>query len=336
MKKKDFVFLLVMVLVIASSCKKDNDQPEPGPPDVEDKPLAKDASQVYMTNFLASWEAVDAVNGYQIDVSAGQDFHDFVPGFKQKNLGDVLQTYVFGLQVSSDYYYRIRAYKGSGEERTYGPYSNIIEVTTNTNDQLPNMDLEVWQNFGRYESPAPLGIWATPNKVSDLLVFLDPPPVTVSKTMDAVSGQYAARIETIQPEDFFLMAGTLATGIFEPDLENPVKSLRQGVPFTSRPKAFSGYYKYLPVAGDSCKLYALLSKWNHSAQKRDTVAYAGLPPLAEYPSEYTKFTFDFEYHLQGIEPDTLIMIMVSSAEGDAFIGGIGSTLYVDELRLIYE
>lgn len=336
MNRRYFIILLLIILATVSSCKKDNDQSDPGPPDVEDKPLAKDASEIYMTNFLASWEAVDAVDGYQIDVSAGQDFNDFVPGFKQKNLGDAVRAYVFGLQALSEYYYRIRAYKGSGDNRTYGPYSNVIKVNTNGNDQLPNMDLEVWQDFGRYESPAPIGIWATPNKVSDLLVFLDPPPVTVSKTTDAVSGQFAAKIETIQPEDFFLMAGTLATGIFEPDLENPVKSLRQGVPFTSRPKAFSGYYKYLPVAEDSCKLYALLSKWDHSAQKRDTVAYAGLPPLANYPSEYTKFTFDFDYYMQGIDPDTLIMIMVSSAEGDAFIGGVGSTLYVDELRLIYE
>ncbi|MDZ7742823.1 MAG: PCMD domain-containing protein [Bacteroidota bacterium] len=303
---------------------------------MEDKPQAKDASEVYMTNFLASWEVVDAVDGYQIDVSAGQNFNDFVPGFKQKNLGAVLQAYVFGLQASGDYFYRIRAYKGSGNDRTYSHYSDVIKVSTNTNDQLPNMNLELWQDFGRYESPAPLGIWATPNKVSDLLVFLDPPPVTVSKTTDAVSGQYAARIETIQPEDFFLMAGTLATGIFEPDLENPVKSLRQGVPFTSKPSAFSGYYKYLPVDGDSCNLYATLSKWNSATHKRDTIAYAGLPQMEEYPSEYTKFTFNFEYYQEGIVPDTLIMIMVSSAEGDAFIGGIGSCLYVDELKLLYE
>ncbi|MCF8227599.1 MAG: PCMD domain-containing protein [Bacteroidales bacterium] len=335
MKSKYFLFLCLLHIVIFSACKKEEENGD-DPPDITGKPVAEEASFVYKTNFLASWQTVEKADGYQIDVSKQENFASYVPGFEKKILGNTNRTYVFGLMGSTDYYYRVRIYQGSDENRTFGKFSNIIKVSTSSNDQLPNMDLEVWQDFERYEAPAPMGIWATPNKVADLLVFLDPPPVTVTKTEDAVSGQYAAKITTILPEDFFMMAGTLATGKFEPDLNNPVKSLEQGIPFTSKPTAFRGYYKYLPVDGDSCKLYALLSKWNTTAGKRDTVAWAGLPAMDEYPSEYTAFDFNFEYHLEGIDPDTLIMIMVSSAEGDSFIGGVGSTLYVDDLRLVYE
>ncbi len=333
MNIRDFkspVTLIVGVLIFINlSCKKDdskgNDQP------IENNPVALDAEENLKTSFLAKWETVDGAESYKLFVSENEDFSSHVSGFNGKDVGNTDKAYVFNLNGNKNYYLRIKACFESGESN----YSNVIEANTNGIDQLPNMSFENWTEFPKYRVPSPIGIWATPNKVADLLYFLDPPAVTVTRSIDAYSGQYAAKIETIFPEDFLLVTGTVATGIFEPDLQNQLESLKQGVPFTSKPIALKGYYKYLPKENDSCDIYAELTRWNSISLKRDTIAEAILIENNIAVEAWTEFHLPFTY-FSAEEPDSLTIIFASSAEGDSFIGAVGSAIYVDDISLVYE
>lgn len=329
-----YTILVLSIMILFSGCKKKEEETDPPPP-VENTPVALEASQIYMSNFLAHWQMVADVDGYEIELATDAGFSNLVQTYQYNKVGNSDKTYVYGLEGDTKYYYRVRAFRTDGFSYTYGGYSNAIEVITNNTDQLPNMDFEVWDQMVNYENPSPYGIWATPNKTVDLNPAVY--PVLVEKTTDAVSGEYAVKMSTDQIFIIteMLLTGSLTTGLFEVNLSNPTKSLKKGIPFTSKPTAFRGYYKYLPVDGDSCALYATLSKWNNVSKEQEVIAHAGLN-TTEYPQNYAEFILDFDYKTEGVDPDTLTIVFASSAGGEEFVGSVGSTLFVDDISLVYD
>ena len=326
MNVKLTLIFCISCIILLVSCKEDNNNDDNVP--VEDTPVAKEAQFVFKTNFLALWEGIDNADGYLIDVSNSTDFSNFVKGFQEKDVKKVNRVFVFGLEENSSYYYRVRAYS----ETVNSGYSNVVEVITGNNDQLPNMDFEYWTEYTNYEEPSPHGIWATPNKLVDLLPEFY--PSVALKTTDASSGNYAVRVITDSVQGLPLLSGTLASGVFEVNLGNPSKSLTRGVPYFSKPSKFQGYYKYFPVDGDSCHVYAQLSYWDESQAKRVLVGEARLSNNIMEVDEYTFFDIPFEYY-NSMQPDSLSMVFVSSAGGEQFVGGVGSTLFVDDVSLIF-
>jgi hypothetical protein len=195
---------------------------------------------------------------------------------------------------------------------------------------LPNMDFEDWTSYGggAYEEPSG-GVWTTANKsvlISSLI------PVATEKTTDAVSGLYAAKMTTkmASPPISMLITGTLATGEFN-ELATPPANLKLGKPFTGRPLRFTGYFKYLNNNGDSCDIYATLSKWDGSA--RQTVGKANYRSSVTV-SDYTKFDLPFVYY-SADTPDSISVVFASSAAGDQMLGYVGSTLYIDSIGFAY-
>lgn len=207
--------------------------------------------------------------------------------------------------------------------------------------QIPNSDFENWnQNYYNnffpdlfYWEMTPTDIWASGNPAAEIVGEFP-----TSRTDDAYSGNYAARLETL--EVFGQMAsGNLFTGRFIPDMFNSKALL--GIPFTDKPTHFTGYYKYLPAnyknlkgdkTTDKCSIYALLSKWN--GNQRDTIALAKLES-SDAITTYTQFNLSFEYHSDET-PDSISVVFASSARGEEFIGGVGSVLFIDNFELVYE
>lgn len=194
---------------------------------------------------------------------------------------------------------------------------------------LPNMDLEQWTNHGNYENPN--GLWATANPIVNLLPGVI--PATTTKSTDAHGGMYSARMESKNwPIANILITGTLANGIFDAQSTNPATALKRGTPFTARPTAFKGWYKYAPVAGDSCAVYAWLSKWNGSG--RDTVGIAILEDATLAVSNWTQFDLPFVYK-SADAPDSISIVFASSSAGQSLAGQVGSTLWADDMELAY-
>lgn len=124
-------------------------------------------------------------------------------------------------------------------------------------------EFEEWTTKGSETNPYPILsdlLWANANSgIVMAMVFDSNIPKGVfptSSTTDCVSGNYAAKMETLKGASRVIFGnkipifpGSLLRGSFSANMSNPLKSLRLGVahPKTDGlPSLFNGYYKYTP------------------------------------------------------------------------------------------
>jgi hypothetical protein len=89
-------------------------------------PVANPATFVASYSFRANWRSVNGATGYRLDVATNNSFTNYVTGYQNLNVGNVLNRTVTGLSPSTTYYYRARAYNGNGTSNN----SNVVSVTT--------------------------------------------------------------------------------------------------------------------------------------------------------------------------------------------------------------
>ena len=163
-----------------------------------------------------------------------------------------------------------------------------------------------------------------------------------------------------------LAAGNLFLGTFDIRIamSDHLHATRFGLPFTSKPDRFTGYYTYEPgptvqdfygnpIAGrtDSADVYAVFYR-NHDADGNEVVLYGDnilssnlIVAVAELEyvaptSQWTAWDVKFEYREEVDEQllanrgYSLAIVFSSSSAGGDFIGAIGSRLCVDKVRLI--
>lgn len=165
-----------------------------------------------------------------------------------------------------------------------------------------------------------------------------------------------------------IAAGNLFIGTFNVDsaLTDAMAATRFGMPFTKKPIVFEGYYQYQPgpefkdrdgniIEGkiDNPDLYAVLYRntdenGNSFTLKGDNVlTHPNIVALARlqnpvHGQTWQKFSIPFEYKEEINESMlkncryNLSVVFTSSIEGAEFRGAIGSTLYVDEVKIICE
>jgi hypothetical protein len=92
-------------------------------------PVARAASSVSDTGFTARWSASTGATGYRLDVSSSSTFGSYVTGYQDLDVGNATNRTIHGLSASTAYYYRVRAYNGSGTSAN----SSVINVTTTGN-----------------------------------------------------------------------------------------------------------------------------------------------------------------------------------------------------------
>ena len=68
------------------------------------------ATYVASYSFTANWSSVSGATGYRLDVSTSSSFSTYVPGYQNLNVGNATSRSVTGLNPSTTYYYRVRAY----------------------------------------------------------------------------------------------------------------------------------------------------------------------------------------------------------------------------------
>ena len=241
---------------------------------------------------------------------------------------------------------------------------------------LYNGDFEFWSQSGQTIYPdiqANAGnttsFWNTSNPgttqgIGAIGGALNP---TTSITSPVQNGTYAAQLKSAYKIIAFA-AASLYTGNFG-GLDGASANMEFGKPFTGRPTALHGYYKYTPVvmnhvsrqpAGanlvegetmDRCAIFiALATKtftFNNNnedsyidyANDSAIIAYGELPSGAATTGDgFTEFTIPLTYKEESIatQPTHIIIVCSASKYGDYMTGGEGSTLLVDNFSLVYD
>lgn len=290
---------------------------------------------------------------------------------------NVCTAMLTGLKASTIYEYRLI---GEKEEVIVETQKLTTQEAATEEEQQPalyNGDFEFWSQSDETIYPDSLAgntisFWNTSNPgttqgIGALGGALNP---TTKVTSPVVSGKYAAQLKSAYKVIAFA-AASLYTGNFQ-GLSGMSANMEFGKPFTGRPIALHGYYKYTPVVinhvdrapegvtiesgktMDECSIFIALAKKSFTFNNGDEstfidyegddniIAYGALPSGAATNETanngYKEFTIPLQYKESqfGEKPTHIIIVCSASKYGDYMTGGEGSTLYVDNFSLVYE
>lgn len=241
---------------------------------------------------------------------------------------------------------------------------NEVEVTTQSTMLIPDGSFDQWWKNKNVWCPWDEGgvqFWDTGNTGA---ATLGQSNVTPSEDTPSGQGQ-SAKLET----RFVgiasigkLAAGSIYTGKFaKVDGTNGI--LDFGRPWTVRPTALHGYfkyttapinyasteYKYLLNRPDSCHIYVALADWSAPYQIRTNpnnrqLFNANSPEIIAYgemivgadTGGWKEFTIKLNYRSTSRVPTYLQITCAASKYGDFFTGGTGATLFVDQFSFSYD
>lgn len=160
----------------------------------------------------------------------------------------------------------------------------------------------------------------------------------------------------------YIAAGNLFMGSFSIVIPEVVKATKFGVPFTHIPTSIKGYYKYKagteftvdgkPVTGrkDICDIYGVFYDTENNVTLDGTNIFTSPNIIsiarisnAKETDQWIEFNLPFITQPgKTINPQKLedgkynvTIVFSSSIKGDLFEGAVGSTLYIDEVELLY-
>lgn len=185
---------------------------------------------------------------------------------------------------------------------------------------LPNSEFDVWVNYGLFEEPE---LWNTPNPFTTIV---DPGAISVSKSSDAYSGDFSAKIETIDVFGGTLnVPGVITLANINVDFITVTYSISGGMELKENVSKLSGMYKYQGVDGDS----ATVLIYNFKRDNQDEIDTIGFgTSYLHDANSWTPFTVNMQY-INSHVPDTFNVIILSSA----LDLHPGSTLHVDSLTI---
>ena len=270
----------------------------------------------------------------------------------------VSRTYtamIAGLEPQTEYIFRAVSAKDSETKE--------ISFTTEAAGTLPNMGFDDWSDSEHNPNAEGAAIiWDSANEGTSLLGKY---PTT--STDDTATGEGKAAMLKTEFIDLGIIAQKLAAGNIYTGKFGKIEgmsgaSLEWGVPFTSRPIALKGWYKYSPVQIDKadnahsgligqidiCQIQIMLTDWSAPApintntgtfvdvvNDPNIIAYGKLETSASSDS-YQEFTIKLDYRDMTRIPKYIVITACASKYGDYFTGGVGSTLYIDEFEFVYD
>ncbi|MDR2979509.1 MAG: T9SS type A sorting domain-containing protein [Bacteroidales bacterium] len=155
------------------------------------------------------------------------------------------------------------------------------------------------------------------------------------ETEDVKDGDYAVRLTTVTFDNILLVPGVLGT-ITDDFISDYINAggINVQAEFNFAPLALTGYYKYLPVNGDSAVIEVEL-------YNEDIVIGSGKFIQRNRVEEWTEFTVNVHHNVPGSAVTHIRMLFISSAGYNfedlmSCKGQVGSTLYIDDIKFSYE
>ena len=244
MKMRINICLIGILTAVFSSCIKD--EPLYREADIVDMVVEDDA---FLTRGISE-NSVQLVITDQADYTKIVPLITLSPGATVSPASGVPQDFSKGKTVN----YRVTAEDGVH----YKDYTvTVIEKISLRHE------FEDWTTAGSTTNPYPILedlLWANANSGVVMAMIIDssiPKGIfPTSGTTDCVSGEYAARMETLKGASKKILGntipifpGSIFRGSFSANMSNPLKSLHLGVahPKTNgAPSLFTGFYKYTP------------------------------------------------------------------------------------------
>ena len=269
---------------------------------------------------------------------------------------------VMGLSSNTEYV--VKAVSSSDKD------TREMKFTTAFEYQLYNMNFDIWEKFNKTWYPYMQNatdaerVWDSANPgTADYSAFVS--PNTTPETSDVISGK-AVKMESVYAFIKFA-AGNIYTGRFGSVIGTEGASLDWGTPFTGRPVALRGHYKYLPATinrapdkipegidpdikgkKDKCQIVVILTDWGKrfpiNTVTGSFVDYETDPGIIgfamiesdEEVKDWKEFCLPIQYRDTERIPTHAVVVCCSSALGDYFIGGEGSTMWADEFSFEYD
>lgn len=305
-----------------------------------------------------AWATVNAIEGSEVTVEyralGAEEWTQVPAAWITTNAGSHTVRLIH-LQPETEY--EIRA--TSGNDST--PVTSFI---TESERQMPNSNFSEWSLNGSCWNPWPEGdetpFWGTGNKGSAPFIGSITTP-----TDETLSGTgRCAKLQTKNALGLTLATGNIFTGEYlRTDVTNGVLSF--GREWAERPTRLTGYFHYESATidkrgnnpdlyhmvgqPDTAQIYIMLTDWPEPFEVRTNPKNRHLislddPAIIAYGSvqyghtisSWTPFTIELDYRAVYRKPKYILVVASSSKYGDYFLGGDGSTLYLDNFRLEYD
>lgn len=189
--------------------------------------------------------------------------------------------------------------------------------------QMPNGSFETWSGGKPTE-------WNTSN-YSLLGINWD---VVTKETSSPQQGTSSAKLSVVTKNVPFVgsitIQGALTLGVITMDPVAQTATVSGGYAFTGMPQKLTGYFKYQPIANDTCYLGWGITKWNNGV--RDTIGYAAIDTMGTF-NNWTYFEIPLEY-LIWEQPDTLNILFLCSNPLDG-VNHTNTKMWVDNLSFVY-
>lgn len=163
--------------------------------------------------------------------------------------------------------------------------------------QIPNNSFESWTNMGTYENP---DSWGTMNNTTALASVY-----TATKGTPGSPGLSYLKLTslTVGPG---VVNGIAVSGVLDTTTMLP----KSGFSYTTRSANFTGKWQHMIYGSSQGGITVLLTQWNTSLNKRDTVAIAN-QTLSGMAMSWANFTIPFTY-FNGNNPDSCIIFLRAS------------------------
>ena len=197
--------------------------------------------------------------------------------------------------------------------------------------QLPNANFENWATADNNTDS--VAGWSSSNAV---VMY---PVRSLYKETDAFQGAFAAKVVTA-PFGFvqYTTIGILVNGQAEFSYggggggANVEHASGGGTPISIKPTELRGFYKYeTNSAADQGTAKVLLTRYNTTTNKRDTVSYAS--HTFPIQANYTAFTINLTDQMPGVMPDSITTIFSASNPATVPTNSVFSSLFLDSITL---